>query len=177
MNKSIAIDMDDTVADTVSRYLEWYNLEFNTQLTKDDIAGYKIYNYIPKDHYRTVRSYPQREEFFQDLPLIDNAVETIKALSEHYDIYFASAAMEYPASFTAKYQWLQKHFPFISDMNYIFCGHKHMLNCDILIDDSPRHIDKFPGKGLLFDSEHNRQIEGYDKVYDWLEIRSRLLPS
>ncbi|MES2825451.1 MAG: 5'-3'-deoxyribonucleotidase [Pseudomonadota bacterium] len=174
MRKSIAIDMDDTVADTLQRHISWYKNEFGISLTKDNMRGKKIYDVVQKEHLSRVRSFPHNPEFFRDLEAIENSVAVIHELSKTYEIYFASAAMEYPSSFTAKYEWLKKHFPFINDMNFIFCGYKGMLNCDYLIDDSSRHIDAFKGKGLLFTSESNINETGYQRINNWLDAKELL---
>jgi hypothetical protein len=39
-----------------------------------------------------------------------------------------SAAMEVPNSFAAKYAWLQKHFPFVPAIHFVFCGDKTIVN-------------------------------------------------
>lgn len=173
--QSIAIDMDDTVADTLSRHLAWYKQEFSIKLNREDMLGKKIYDVVPKEHLATVRQFPHHPDFFRDLPVFDNAVEVIKELSQVYRVYFASAAMEYPSSFDAKYAWLKKHFPFINDLNFIFCGYKGMLNCDYLIDDSSCHIDVFSGTGYLFNAAHNHFEEGYNRVHSWSEIKDKFL--
>ncbi len=175
MKKSIAIDMDDTVADTLARHIEWYSKAFLGSLKKQNTLGYKIYDIVPEKHLATVRNFPRHSDFFKDLAIFDDAIKVIKALSQKYDVYFASAAMEYPSSFSAKYDWLSQHFPFIDPLNYIFCGHKHMLNCDHLIDYSPRHLDKFKGKGLLFSAEHNVHDDKHQRVHNWKEIADLLL--
>ena len=169
MKKSIAIDMDETVADTLARHLEWYKNSFGITLTKNEMCGNKIYDVVPKEHLNKVKNYPNHPDFFRDLDVYENAVDVIKKLSVNYEIYFVSAAMEYPSSFNAKYEWLRKHFPFISDMNYIFCGYKGMLNCDYLIDDSAHHIDAFNGKGYLFSATHNTNQSNYERINNWSE--------
>lgn len=175
MRKSIAIDMDDTVADTLQRHISWYKNEYGILLSKEDLRGKKIYDVVAPEHLSKVRSFPYDPNFFRDLEVIDHAKEVIFELSETYEIYFASAAMEYPSSFAAKYDWLKVHFPFISDMNYIFCGFKGMLNCDYLIDDSSRHIDAFKGTGYLFTAESNLHESGYNRINGWLEARDIFL--
>lgn len=174
MKPSIAIDMDDTVADTLSRHIEWYERDFGVRLSRNDMAGKKIYDVVPGVHLDRVRQFPHHPDFFKDLVVIDGAVEVIEQLSKDYDIYFASAAMEYPSSFSAKYEWLRKTFPFVSDMNFIFCGAKSFLNCDYLVDDSPRHIDVFSGKGFLFDAVHNVHETGYERVKGWQDLKEKL---
>ncbi|MDQ2076766.1 5'-3'-deoxyribonucleotidase [Marinimicrobium sp. ABcell2] len=174
MKKSIAIDMDDTVADTLDRHLTWYKSEFGISLERSDLIGKKIYDVVPEHHLSTVRSFPTHPDFFRDLKVIDNAIEVIYELSQRYEIYFVSAAMEYPPSFNAKYEWLKRHFSFISDMNYVFCGFKGVFNCDYLIDDSSRHLDAFSGQGYLFTSESNAHVSGYERINSWLEAKELL---
>ncbi|WP_370980978.1 5'-3'-deoxyribonucleotidase [Agaribacterium sp. ZY112] len=170
IKKSIAIDMDETVADMLSRQLQWYERTFSVKLERADLYGKKIYDVVPKAHLVEVKAFPDHPDFFKDLPVIDGAVEAIKTLSSNYEVFFVSAAMEHPNSFTAKYQWLKQNFPFVSDMNYIFCGFKGMLNCDYLIDDSSRHLDVFEGQGLLFDAMHNKHQKGYERMCSWQEV-------
>ncbi|MES2935603.1 MAG: 5'-3'-deoxyribonucleotidase [Pseudomonadota bacterium] len=174
MKKSIAIDMDDTIADTLDRHLTWYKNEFDIAIARESVRGKKIYDVVPKEHLDKVRSFPHHPDFFRNLNPIEHSVEVIYELSKEYEIYFASAAMEYPSSFNAKYEWLKKHFPFINEMNYIFCGFKGMLNCDYLIDDSARHIDAFKGKGFLFTAESNVHESAYQRINSWLEAKEML---
>lgn len=174
MRKSIAIDIDYTVADTLSRYIDWYHRDFGILISKDKVRGGKLYDIVDKEHRGDVKNFPDHPDFFADLPVFPGAIKTIKQLAEDYDIFFATAAMEHPNSFSAKYDWLKTHFPFVSNMNYIFCGFKGILNCDYLIDDTPRHLDAFKGKGLLFEAQHNVNCEGYERVSSWQEVPAKL---
>ncbi|HTF95862.1 MAG TPA: hypothetical protein VL995_07010 [Cellvibrio sp.] len=92
-------------------------------------------------------------------------------MHERFDIVIATAAMEHPTSFTAKYEWLRKYLSFLSPMNFIFCGKKNVVQADFLIDDSSRHFEGFVGQGVLFSSPHNL-LEATDvRVNDWLDVR------
>ena len=171
MRKRIAIDMDETICDTVTRHIDWYNAEFKQHLKKDDLLGKKIYNHVPPEHLARVRSYPDNPEFFMDLTPLDDAIDIIKELNQHFDIYIATAAMEHPTSFAAKYDWLVGHLPFISPMNFIFCGDKGIVNADYLIDDSSRHFRFFSGTGVLFTAPHNISEAANVRVNSWLEVK------
>lgn len=174
MRKRIAIDMDETICDTMARHLDWYNSEFNQDLKKDDLLGTKIYHRVPEEHVARVRSYPDNAEFFVDLKPLDDAICVIQELSQRFDIYIATAAMEHPSSFTAKYEWLIKYLPFLSPMNFIFCGDKGVVNADYLIDDSSRHFKYFAGQGVLFTAHHNVNEKTDMRMNNWQEIRSYL---
>ncbi|RYY03123.1 MAG: 5'-3'-deoxyribonucleotidase [Gammaproteobacteria bacterium] len=175
MRKRIAIDMDETICDTLTRHLDWYNTEFKQNLTRQDVMGKKIYDSVPDEHVARIRSYPDNPKFFADLTPYENAIEVIRELNEKYDIYIATAAMEHPNSFAAKYEWLVKYLPFISPMNFIFCGNKGVLNTDYLIDDSSRHFEFFSGQGVLFTAPHNIEEQPLVRVNNWQEVRDYFL--
>lgn len=169
MRKSIAIDMDETIADTLTRHITCYQEQFNTTIDRQQLVGKRLHQVVPISHVDAVKEMPNHPAFFEDLAVFDHAVDTIKILQQDYDIYFVSAAMEHPSSFNAKYAWLKRHFSFVSDMNYIFCGYKGMLNCDYLIDDSARHLDVFQGQGYLFSAPHNQTLTNYKRINNWQE--------
>ncbi len=175
MRKRIAIDMDETICDTMSRQLDWYNQEFNQSLKKTDLFGTKIYQCVQSEHVPRVRSYPDNPDFFVDIPPYENAISVIQELSQHYDIFIATAAMEHPASFAPKYEWLGKYLPFLSPMNFIFCGQKSVVYADYLIDDSSRHFQDFAGKGILFSAPHNMNEVVDVRVNSWLEVKALFL--
>lgn len=171
MRKQIAIDMDETICDTMARHLNWYNQEFNQSLTKADLMGTKIYHQVPAEHVVRVRSYPDNPDFFVDIPPYKNAISVIQELSKDYDIFIATAAMEHPTSFAPKYDWLVKYLPFLSPMNFIFCGNKGVVHADYLIDDSSRHFERFVGQGVLFTAPHNVNEVADVRVNSWLEVK------
>lgn len=175
MRQRIAIDMDETIVDTMVRHLDWYNTEFSQHLTKADLYGTKIYQRVAPGQEARVRSYPDDPAFFVDIPPCENAIEVIRELYERYDIYIATAAMEHPSSFTAKYDWLVKYLPFLSPLNFIFCGNKGVVHADYLIDDSPRHFEHFKGEGILFSAPHNMLEVHAKRVNDWREVHAMFL--
>ncbi len=171
MRKRIAIDMDETICDTMARHLDWYNQEFNQSLTKADLMGTKIYHRVPAEHVARVRSYPDNAEFFMDLTPFADAISVIQELHQRFDIYIATAAMEHPTSFAAKYEWLVKYLPFLSPLNFIFCGNKGVVNADYLIDDSSRHFQYFAGQGVLMTAPHNVNEATDVRVNNWLDVK------
>jgi 5'(3')-deoxyribonucleotidase len=54
-------------------------------------------------------------------------------------------------------------------------GDKSILNTAYLIDDMPRNLRTFQGKGLLFDALHNRDDQEFQRVKSWQEIAKVLL--
>ena len=86
-------------------------------------------------------------------------------------MFIASAAMDVPCSFDAKYRWLRRHFPFIPPSHIVFCGDKSIVDADYLIDDRSRHFTRFKGEPLLFSAPHNAGETAYPRVASWKDVR------
>ncbi|GMQ59004.1 5'-3'-deoxyribonucleotidase [Vallitalea sediminicola] len=168
--KRIAIDMDEVMADTLSMHLELINRDFKDNIIISEIQGKSILDVHPhlKDKIYTNLKDPS---FFRNIKVMEHSQKVIRELSQYYEIFIASAAMEVPASFTAKYEWLKEHFSFLSDNNFVFCGDKSVINADYLIDDNVKQFKRFSGKGILYTSSRNIYETGYIRVNNWLEVR------
>ncbi|TVY03098.1 5' nucleotidase, NT5C type [Cohnella terricola] len=168
--KRIAIDMDEVMADTVATHLEWYNRDYQDNLHLTDLHGKTLLQLRPQ-RTREIESYYGKENFFRELKVIEHSQEVIRELSHFYEIYITTAAMEVPASFKAKYEWLLEHFSFLDQMNFVFCGNKSIIHADYLIDDNVKQLDRFRGKGILYTAPHNILETGYVRVNNWPEVR------
>lgn len=170
----IAVDMDEVMADTVLEHLRRYNQEFGELITKADLQGKWLWQVVPSDRHNRLAAYLAEDDFFADLPLMADAQRVLERLAGDHEVFVASAAMEVPRSFNAKFHWLQRYFPFLPQSNYVFCGTKSILHADYLIDDNPRQLRAFSGKGLLFSTPHNLSLEakphGWHRVDDWLAV-------
>ncbi len=122
-----------------------------------------------------MNAYPHAEGFFKGLDVMPGSQEVIRALQDKYDVYIATAAMEFRNSFVDKYDWLREHFPFIPWTHIVFCGDKSILAADYLIDDQARNFSGFQGEGILYTAPHNVKVEGFRRVADWLEVRKMFL--
>ena len=166
----ICVDMDEVMADTLAEHLHRYNVAFDEALTIDDLAGKGIWEVTPAGRQMEVRAFLDAEDFFEDLALMPGAQAVLKNLCQRHDVFVATQAMTVPSSLGPKYRWLQRHFPFIPPTNYVFCGNKCILRADYLIDDLPRNLQRFEGKGLLFTAPHNLLASDYTRVNNWQEV-------
>jgi 5'-nucleotidase len=166
----ILIDMDDVLADAVQRFLDWYERDFGIRYTKEDIKGTKLQMIVPDEHRKIVHQYPHQEDFFKDLPVIENSREMVEELHNRFEVYIASAAMEFPYSLHHKYEWLDKNFPFIHWKRRIFCGDKSVLKGDVLIDDHDFNLSVFSGRAIMFSSPHNLNDTRYERMDNWLDV-------
>jgi 5'(3')-deoxyribonucleotidase len=174
--KRIAVDMDEVLADALSEHLVRYNRDHGEAITKDQLEGKWLWDIVSADRHARLEGYLRSEDFFEDLPVLENSQEVLAKLSQHYEIFIATAAMEFPNSFGPKYRWLRRHFPFIPPTHFVFCGDKSILLADYLIDDTFRHFERFKGQGILFSAPHNAAVTGFRRVGSWREIEDFFLP-
>jgi 5'(3')-deoxyribonucleotidase len=173
--KIIAVDMDEVIADALREHLLRYNKEFGEVLCIEDLRGRWIWDSVPVERQKRLEEYIRSEDFFAGLEVMPESQRVLQALQNQYDVFIASAAMEVPTSFNAKFEWLAKHFPFIPTSHIVFCGDKSILRADFLIDDNPRQLKLFRGEGILFSSPANAFVTGFRRVDNWLDVETMFL--
>ena len=171
----IAIDMDEVIADSLGKHLRTYNDWFDERLTPAALEGCGMEGAVPEERTAAVTALMEAPGFFRDFEVVPGSREAIRALSERYEVFIASAAMEVPSSFADKYAWLREHFPFVPPSHLVFCGDKGILDADYLIDDTPRHFAGFRGTPVLFSAPHNVRETRYLRVSGWREVERLLL--
>jgi 5'(3')-deoxyribonucleotidase len=194
--KIIAVDMDEVIADALQEHLDRYNRDFanadNPAITLADLHGRRLWQVIPAHRHAALDNYFRDEDFFRNLRVMPHAQRVLEALQSRYEIFIASAAMEVPSSFAAKYDWLAQHFPFIPTSHIVFCGDKSILRADFLIDDNPRQLALFEDRqnretetastpiarreGILYTSPANIDLTTYRRVDDWQAVEKMFLP-
>jgi 5'(3')-deoxyribonucleotidase/uncharacterized protein with PQ loop repeat len=166
----IAIDMDEVMADALAEHLRRYNAAYGANLGLADVQGRHLEECIPPGH-RAAAEAMLDASFFEDLDVLPDCQAVIRELAERYEVFIASAAMDVPCSFDAKYRWLRRHFPFIPPSRIVFCGDKSIVDADYLIDDRARHFTRFKGEPMLFSAPHNTAETAYPRVASWNEVR------
>jgi 5'(3')-deoxyribonucleotidase len=183
----IAVDMDEVIADALGEHLLRYNRDFPQDfpqpVTPADLQGKWLWDYVPQHRLKALENYILSDDFFRVLGVMQDAQRVLERLQDRYEVYIATAAMEVPRSFTAKYHWLAEHFPFIPTTHIVFCGNKSILRADFLIDDNPRQLRLFEGsamgdhkpEGILFSSPANAHVTGFRRANDWLAVEKMFL--
>lgn len=169
------MDVDEVMGDTLGHQIEWLRKQRGCSLKKQDLRGKKPHDLVAEEHVAALEAEMQAGEFFSGIPVMPGCQEVVALLTERYEIYVTTAAMDYPRSCNAKFDWLQEHFPTIAKDCYVFCGDKAIVQADFLIDDSERHFKNFRGTGILFDSPHNADVQGYERVSSWADVAARFV--
>ena len=173
---TLFVDMDEVIADTYGAHVVWYNRDFNASLTLEECHGKEVWQMVPEEHQESVRLHATRPGFFRTLEPIANSKRVLKELNDKYEVFIASAAMQFPNSLQEKSDWLDEHFPFIHWKNRILGGEKHILKGDVLIDDRSYNLQRFTGeRPMLFTSPHNVHTNGFERALDWEDIANKFL--
>lgn len=167
--KVIALDMDEVIADVVPKFLDYYERDFGVRPNRENWWGKKIYQLPNAAH---IRGYLHEKGFFADLPVMEGSQEVVKWLCEHYEVFAVTAATEFRNSLEDKYDWLERHFPFIGWRKLVLCGDKTIIKADYMIDDHVFNLERFQGKGLLFTASHNLNEHRFVRVNNWAEVRA-----
>lgn len=129
MNKiRIYVDMDDTICDFTKSKME--HLEKTPEI-----------------------KYPWCQiDFFRKLKPVEDAIESLKILSEEYDVWILTRpSIKNPLCYMEKRMWVEDYLGIEWCEKLIICPDKSLLIGDYLIDDQP--WDNFKGRQLLFGSK------------------------
>ncbi|MCU5745813.1 5'(3')-deoxyribonucleotidase [Staphylococcus sp. SQ8-PEA] len=174
--QSIAIDMDEVLADTLGAMMREVNERYDLGITYGMLDGQKLKHVIP-EHDGLLPEILRQPGFFKNLDVMQDAIDVVEALNQHYDIYIATAAMDVPTSFSEKYDWLRTYFSFLDPQHFVFCGRKNIVKADFLIDDNPRQLEIFEGKPIMFSAPHNVHETRFTRVSGWKDVANYFLKS
>lgn len=182
------IDLDETIVS--GGYLEYLNEYLGTNYKPEDIKEYYISNILPpEENEKYLTHFYQNVNVYEKAHIIPNALEVIKELNEHYDIYICTAFFdkrkpdECIIMSKHKYDWIRKNLPYLNPRHIIMTSAKELLMCEVKIDDKVSNLKRGYGKiKLLLTTNHNKDYTkeelasyGIKRVDSWLEIRDILL--
>lgn len=129
----------------------------------------------------------QDMDLYEEVEFLPDAIESIRELNEHFDIYICSSCamfccLDKSARFFAdKYNFLIKYFPFLNPEHFILTGVKNIFKADIQIDDKASHLKGDITHKLMMTAYHNRKVSdeelsaaGIVRVDSWSDIKKYL---
>ena len=167
----LAIDLDSVLVQLLPTWLQRYNQEYQDQLCIEDITVWEMERLVRRECGPRIYRYLQEPGFFRTLPPVPKGPEILERLQEEgHEIFLATASPLHAATaMWDKLQWTQEHLPFLDPASLIFIHPKHLLQTDLLFDDSPTQLDHFPGISVAMDYPYNRGHGDY-RVASWPEF-------
>ena len=175
---TILLDLDGVTCDMIGPLLNIYNEEYNIStknLKRSDINTWRL-----KPELKEI--FQETPHFFQALPLIHGAWKGVRWLGLRHNLIICTDPSNNYDIARDKMIWLKcmgfDKYPLI--MTPI----KHIIDCDIIIDDSPHHIKSFikanTGKlklSILMDQPYNKEVINditnmpqFMRAYNWDDI-------
>lgn len=161
--KNVLLDVDDVIC--FAGFLDYANEFMNTNYEIDDIKTYYIDDtIILQNKIKEYNKFLNSKNIYENAHILPNAIESIKKLSEYYNIIICSACINpYDVEnsgkyFKDKYDFLIKTLPFLKPESFIFTNTKNIIKADIQIDDRVSNlVNDIPIK-ILFPSYHNKEV-------------------
>lgn len=131
-----------------------------------------IENLSDNNKIKYINRYDEAPGIFKLMKPIPGAIEAVRMLSAHYDVFILSTApWDNHSAWSDKIKWIKKYFGDNNDNIFykklILTHRKDLNHGDILIDDRTKNgADKFKGELILFGSE---------KFTDWNMVISYLI--
>lgn len=136
--KIVAIDMDDTICHLIPKALYYHNTQYpSLQLMMEQVTSFDLSSIWHPEC--TEEAFFGRPGLYEELDIFDEyTIEEIRKMTTKYDVIVITAAR--PASVPEKWNWMQKHLPFIPYENFFVAKRKYLVGFDLLIDDGPHNI-------------------------------------
>lgn len=174
----IFIDIDSTISDFTAGYLKYYNKLYNknVKLRKKDLIRYEISKTVhPSDEKEAedIRSEIFAiPEFWEDLPLFPNAVETVEWIYNNFNTYLITAPwLPYKDCIRKKQEWVETNLPFFPLNKVIFTNDKSIIHSNsILIDDYEKHLLDTRGKTIKMKYPFNKDTPSTWEADNWKQI-------
>ena len=178
MSLNIGIDVDIPVVDTPQVWVNWMSSvceQYENIPVKD--PEYNISTYFTPPEGRDLM------DFWRSCTLYDNLTPRKEAVQSIRDLYDAGNRIIFVSSIKgnhhkSKYNFLKKHFPFMS--GFIATKEKHYVDVDVMIDDRTSHLNAFhqqarndvlciryssPYKQYVEDDENTVVLDAWKDIY------------
>ena len=179
----IGIDVDGVLRDFDVKVMEIIKELYPDKVRSEVTSGWDYPN-VDVDAKELSKLWREThcEEIYREAPLMPGVKEEFKLLKEWgrtqkpgYQYAVVTTQMPYNACHT--HYWLGKHY--FNFLEVYVTNHKHKVNIDILVDDSPKNYEKWIESGrdetsyILFDRPYNQEVPATNRIYklsDLIEI-------
>jgi len=167
-NRTVLIDMDDTLCCLTEVWLSKLNERFRTTIKIGDLTSWntgrnKVFS-LAGITSKQVFEILEEPGIFRGLKPVPGALTALKTIvSNGWDPYIVTSLplVEHSPGSTVqeKMEWISEHLTgIVPARNIVFTYQKWLVNGQVLIDDAPHNIASFPRHIIVYDQPWNRQI-------------------
>lgn len=171
--------MDGVLCDYAERMLELASLRYGLpRYQPSEVAEFYTERIFPEEFHKTVDELSLEQEFFENLPPIEGAIEAVNEMlgDPNLSVWVCSAPKKTsPYCHSEKFRWLKKHFGQEFAERLILTRDKTLAVGDYLIDDKLVILGENQNPSwehIVFDQPYN---QGSDKKrVNWQNWKSIL---
>lgn len=154
MKRKLAVDIDNTIWDLVSPWIDLYNRSYDDNVKREDITRYDFFTITSKASKEEILNFLSTEEIWQSVEPYKESYEYLEKLNNEYELYIVTnTSYKTPK---AKFDRLFSLFPFLSEDQLVIISNKQLLNIDIMVDDCIDHLQGGKFIKFLIDEPYNR---------------------
>lgn len=156
---TIAVDVDETVADLLGEWLRRYNERSGDSLLPDDVTSWHVTAQVRPEWKDAFYEILMEPDLYRHVLPIQGARKAVQRLVDAgHHVIFASSC---PAGTEVhKIAWLTRYGFIDTPKKFVSAKDKSLVRADILIDDGPHNVESFVGKCYLVDQPHNATYPG-----------------
>lgn len=172
----IAVDADGTLYDLCTSWFQLFTDRFGREpVPLEQCVHYNPHlclgdggSQVPHHEEKVLYDLLHTPGLFQSLTPYAGALEALRQLHDAgHEIYIASAPAG-PQSAYEKMRAFERDLPFV-DRKHVFLGHhKHLLDVDVIVDDSPDVVRKFRDTVRLGIEQPWNSAEIHRSLWDFL---------
>jgi len=172
-NNYIACDVDDTIADLMTTWLEVFNSDWKENLKREDIVDWDLEKFTHKKG--KIYEYLYNINLYYGVQPVKDALKGVQFLhSLGYKVLYIT--VEDPNNY--KYKWLLENGFLFNKQTYIVSPIKTLIDADILIDDNYLgNIVPFYNlnkKAYLFTQPWNKKYDYKYRIDSWQDFMDKV---
>jgi len=133
----IVIDLDGTIFDLLTPWLQRLNRAYNTDFKTSDVLSYNVAQSLGISQDRALGALRMHPELYSCLEPYPNAVAMVKMLMVDHEVVLASRCSGIPMAYSHKLSSVKQHFG--DGVDLVVCDDKRSISHDMLIDDCPMY--------------------------------------
>jgi len=152
------VDCDNVLNNLSADWVEYLNRKHGFSVSPHGLSHEKIWEAFPMLSESDIKFPLQDESFGMSYTVKPGSYECLtKMMNDGHEVSIVTAHNNRTAGM--KFEWITKHFPFLSRDDIIITRKKQKIIGDVLIDDEARNLEGGNYLKLLFDHPNNH---GYD---------------
>jgi 5'(3')-deoxyribonucleotidase len=170
----IAIDMDNVLCNLQEVIVNLFNERHGTNYTLESFTDYDVARNLPKNEAVLMKNMYWEDNLYSNIMPLSGAQNTIeKLINAGHQVYIVSDVI--PKTYVEKVEWIRFYFPHIDEAHIIAMKHKHLIRCDVMIEDNLQNLLASPYyERICFDYAWNRNVSDYaygiHRVHNWNEV-------